>query len=67
MGEGISGINSDERRQDLEGEHTTQGTDDVLWNCALETDKILLTIVSPIDSIVLFLKGGDRYPKSKCF
>ena len=33
------------------GEHTIQCTDDVLWNCASETCKILLTSVTPINSI----------------
>ena len=33
------------------GEHTTQGTDNVLWNCAPQTCIILLTSVTPINSI----------------
>ena len=37
--------------QTLGGEHTIQYTDDVLQNCALETYKILLTSVNPINLI----------------
>ena len=33
------------------GEHTVQCTDDVLWNCTPETYIILLTNVTPINSI----------------
>ena len=33
------------------GEHTVQCTDDVLWNCAPETCIILLTSVTPTNSI----------------
>ena len=33
------------------GEHTIQYTDDVLQNCILETYIILLTYVTPINSI----------------
>ena len=33
------------------GEHTIQYTVDVLWNCASETCIILLTGVTPINSI----------------
>ena len=33
------------------GEHTTQCREDVLWNCAPETCIILLTSVTPINSI----------------
>ena len=33
------------------GEHITQYTDDVLWNCTPETNIILLTNVTPINSI----------------
>ena len=33
------------------GEHTIQGTDDVLWNCAPETCIILLRSVTPINSV----------------
>ena len=33
------------------GEHTIQYTDDVLWNCAPEACVILLTSVTPINSI----------------
>ena len=33
------------------GEHTIQCTDDVLWNCSLETYKLLLTSVTSINSI----------------
>ena len=33
------------------GEHTIQCTDDVLQNCELEICKILITNVTPIDSI----------------
>ena len=33
------------------GEHTMQCTDDVLWNCAPETCKLLLTSVTAINSI----------------
>ena len=32
------------------GEHITQYTDDVLWNCTPETNIILLTNVTPIYS-----------------
>ena len=34
-----------------EGEHTMQNTDDVLQNCTPETYIILLTNVTPINSI----------------
>ena len=33
------------------GEHTIQYTDDVLQNCTLETNIILLTKVTPVKSI----------------
>ena len=33
------------------GEHTIHGTDDVLWNCAPETCIVLLTNVTPVNSI----------------
>ena len=33
------------------GEHTIECTDDVLWNCVLETHIIFLTSVTPINSI----------------
>ena len=33
------------------GEPTTQYTDDVLWNCIPETYILLLTSVTPINSI----------------
>ena len=33
------------------GGHTVQCTDDVLWNCPPETCIILLTTVTPINSI----------------
>ena len=49
--EGKAGINGDGRRLDLGGEHTIQRTDDVLWNCPPETYIILLTNVTPINSI----------------
>ena len=38
----------------LGGEHTTQYTDDVLWKCTPETCIILLTNVTPINSIKFF-------------
>ena len=50
MGTG-RGVNGDGRRLDLGGEHTIQNTDDVLQNCTLETYIILLTSVTPINSI----------------
>ena len=34
------------------GAHTTQCTDDVLWDCAPETCVILLTSGSPINSVI---------------
>ena len=43
----------------LGGEHTIQYTDDVLENCALETYIIVLTNVTPINSIKCFLKRHD--------
>ena len=33
------------------GEHTVQYTGDVLWNCAPETCIVLLTNVTPVNSI----------------
>ena len=33
------------------GEHPVPGTDDVLWNCAPEACIVLLTSVTPINSI----------------
>ena len=47
----VWGVNGDGRRSDLGGEHTMQGTDDVLWNCAPETCVILLTSATWINSI----------------
>ena len=47
----MGGINDDGRRVDLGYEHTIQCTDDVLWNCALETCIKLLTSVTAINSI----------------
>ena len=41
------------------GEHTIQCTDDVLWNCVPETCIILLTSVTPINSI----KGNNKFLK----
>ena len=35
----------------LGGEHTTQYTDDVLYNCTLECFQILLTNVTPTNSV----------------
>ena len=43
--------NSDARRLDLGGKHTIQHTDDVLQNCTPEIYIILLTHVTPINSI----------------
>ena len=40
----------------LGGEHAVQYTNDVLKNCTLETYIILLTNVTSINSITLFLK-----------
>ena len=42
------------------GEHTVECTDDMLWNSAPETCKILLTSVTPINSIKRgkTIKGG---------
>ena len=40
-----------ERDLTLDGEHTIQYTDDVLQNCTLENNMILLTNVIPINSI----------------
>ena len=39
----------------LGGEHVIQYTDDVLQNCTPETYKILLSKVTPINSIKIFL------------
>ena len=50
-GAGCTGRSGDGTRRDLGGEHTTQCTDDVLWNCASETCVILLTSVRPMNSI----------------
>ena len=33
------------------GEHTVQCTEDILWNCAPETCIILLTCITPVNSI----------------
>ena len=38
----------------VDGEHTTQHTDDVLQNCTTEIYTILLTNVTPIHSIKFF-------------
>ena len=40
----------------LGGEHMIQHTDDVLQKCTSETRVILLTNVTPINSIKIFLK-----------
>ena len=40
----------------LSGEHKTQYTDDVLQNCAPETYITLITNVTTINSIKIFLK-----------
>ena len=48
------GINADGQTPDWGGEHTVQCMDDMLWNCAPEICVILLTSVTPINSI----KGG---------
>ena len=45
------------------GEHTIQCTDDVLWNCAPETCVILLTSVTPINSIKVGEKDGGKSVK----
>ena len=45
------GINGDGRRLDLGGKHTIQCTDDVLCNCTPGTYIILLTNVTPTNSI----------------
>ena len=42
------------------GEHRVQCTGDVLWNCAPETRIVLLTSVSPINSIKKGKKGKKR-------
>ena len=34
------------------GEHTVRYTDDILWNCIPETYVILLTKITPINSII---------------
>ena len=44
-----------------DGEHTIQCTDDVLWNCAPETCIILLTSVTPINSIKKKLRLQIKY------
>ena len=49
--EGKGGINGDRRRFDWGDEHTIQYTDDVLSNCTLETHIVLLTNVTPINSM----------------
>ena len=50
------------------GEHTVQYTDDVLQNCAPETPIILLTNVTPINSIKIKNKnkGTCYWKKVKC-
>ena len=52
--ESIWGLNGD---GDLTwgAEHTTQYTDDVLYSCTLEAYIILLTNVTPINSIKMFI------------
>ena len=47
----IGWVKGDGWRLDLGGEHTIQCTDDVLWKCAPESCLILLTSVTPINSI----------------
>ena len=49
--EGTGGTNGDGRRLDLGGEDIVQCTEDVLWDCVPETCIILLTSISPINSI----------------
>ena len=49
--EGNWGINGDGRRFDWGGEHTIQCTDNVLQNCTPKTYLILLTKLTPINSI----------------
>ena len=44
------------------GEHTVQYTDDVLWNCTPETCILLLTNVTPINSIkVKKIKSNTKF------
>lgn len=35
----------------LGGKHTTRCTDDVLWSCTLEICTVLLTNITPVNSI----------------
>ena len=42
------------------GEHTIQYTDDVLQNCTPEACIMLLTNVTPINSIQIFKKENDK-------
>lgn len=52
LGRGKGGINGYGRSLDLGGAHTVQDIHDILWNCTLETYIILITSVTPINSIL---------------
>lgn len=43
---GYGGINGDERRQTMQGEHTIQYIDDVIWKCIHETYLINITRIN---------------------
>ena len=60
--ERVNGINGDVRRLDLGCEHTMQYTDNVLWNCVLETCIILFTNLMSINSVKTVVK--DLYTEN---
>ena len=48
------------------GKHTIQHTDDVLWNCTPETNIMLLTSVTPINSLTRKQPGEGHGPVEAC-
>ena len=47
------------------GEHTVQYTDDVLQSCTPETNIILLTNITPINSIFFNKRGKQNIQRNK--